>query len=195
MQHQVEARQRPGLKRAVPEQRFGRTRNLITAAWRLPFKRVFALTALLFFVGEFYPLSNFPMYSGVSDDADYYYLTDEAGRPVPMLTYFGIRTARAKKVFRGHLKEFTDARGVKREEGTMEERRAAGETLLRFLENNMNPGQREALDAQRIRLMWTVLTMPGGRIAAETQEIAALDLSAALSGVPPSASPGGAVSE
>ena len=185
MQHQVEARQRSGLNAPPASQPAGRLRRLSAAAWRLPFKRVSALTALLFFAGEFYPLSNFPMYSGVSDDADYYYLADEAGRPVPMLTYFGIRTARAKKPFRGHLKEFTDARGVKREEGTMEERRAAGETLLRFLQNNMNPGQREALDARRIRLMWTVLTMPGGRIAAETREIASLDLAAP----PPSAAP------
>ncbi len=129
----------------------------------LPFKRVAALVAVLFFVGEFYPLSNFPMYSGIAKDADYYFLTDGDDSPIPMLERFGIRTARAKKIFQMHLNEITRARGGKRSTATAEELERAALLLLEALFANMPDGQAPLLTAQQLRLYRVDLTLEDGR--------------------------------
>jgi hypothetical protein len=161
---------------AILKRRFPWAGRAARAAWKLPFKRVTCLTALLFFVGEFYPLSHFPMYSGISPWTYYLYAQDAEGKPLPMLALFGIRTARAKKIYRSYLASLTEARGKKPNEATDEEERAAGEYLLRFLLGNMLPGQRAELRTDRVKLAYVHLSYEQRNFERKERIVASIDL-------------------
>jgi hypothetical protein len=140
-----------------------------------PFKRVAALVIAFIVIGEFYPFSHFPMYSGVSSDADYFYITNESDEPIPMVQYFGTRTAQAKKIYRKQLTELTDARKVKRAMATREEERQAGEYLLNYLLKTMPDPQRPLLKASEIRLIRVALTIEDAKFKHEKHTIASID--------------------
>ncbi len=98
-----------------------------------PLKRCLLLVFALHLIGEYFPFSHFPMYSGISDNAYHFYLTDENDKPIPMLTAFGVRTAQASKIYRTRLRVVTDREGRDWWEATAEDEREAGNFVLESL--------------------------------------------------------------
>ncbi len=147
------------------------TRKLIP----LPFKRVILMTLFLFCIKEFYPFSHFPMYSGLAEDADLFYSRASSGEPIPVLTVFGIRTARLKKQFNTELDSITSKRGARRSKATPEEQREAGERALRYLVNNQNDGQRYTYPIREVELVRVLVEIRGGTFHRSEQLIARLE--------------------
>ncbi len=173
------------MRPATSQSRFTFAIRALKHAWNWPFKRVVCLTALLCLIGEFYPLSHFPMYSGISANASYVYVQDANGSPLPMLTLFGVRTARAKKIYRSHLTSLTKARDTKPSLATAKEQQAAGEHLLKFLLGNMTSGQRALLCTDRLKLAYVHLSYEQRRFEKKEHIIATMDVPVPETGVAP----------
>lgn len=149
--------------------------RVLALLWRLPFKRVAALTLMLHLVGEFYPFSNYPMYSRLDDEADLVYVRRIAdGRPVPMLAAYGLNTSRAKKIYQSVVDRQVRARGARRAEATPEEMRAAAAYVLEKLAGRMSPGQRQIYPASGIELVRVALTNEGGKLRRVETPLAAI---------------------
>jgi hypothetical protein len=86
--------------------------------------------------GEFYPFSNFPMYSSFTPSTYYVYVTDLTDQPVPVTLLTGKVLSNLKKQYDTELKAEKSAApggGVKQEDLPVEARRRAGEVVLRWL--------------------------------------------------------------
>ena len=58
--------------------------SLLSTSRRLwPFGLILGLCGITFFIGEHYPLTRFPMYSGFPDHTYYLYVGDKNGDPDP----------------------------------------------------------------------------------------------------------------
>ena len=64
---------------------------------------------------EFYPFSNYPMYSKFDGEDYYLFLADHEGKPIPSKDY-GITTPKVKKRFKKRLDEAAERLGVKKSE-------------------------------------------------------------------------------
>lgn len=95
-------------------------------------------------VGEFYPISHFPMYSSLGDDAVVLSVRTGDGTPVPLLEVFGKRESRCKKIWKSKLREIANAAGHHSQDATLEEKSAAGEYLLKRLLAERYYGKLEA---------------------------------------------------
>lgn len=88
----------------------------------------FALLSLS--MGEFYPISNFPMYTRNGETTRYYYLQAANGDPVPVRDYFQISTSEIKKIYERKLKAWAKEAGKNRDDISSAERlRLCEETL------------------------------------------------------------------
>lgn len=86
--------------------------------------------------GEFYPFSNFPMYSTFSDSTYYVYVTDLKDEPVAVTLLTGKVLSNLKKQYDTELKaekRTVGAGEVKQGDLPIEARRRAGEVVLRWL--------------------------------------------------------------
>lgn len=94
--------------------------------------------------GEWYPFSNFPMYSNFEKQAYYVYITDKNDQPVAMYPTFGNWPSGIKKMYDGKLKEVVnDLKAKANNQGTTyktkivnmtsEECRPAGDATLKQL--------------------------------------------------------------
>ncbi|HSJ02225.1 MAG: hypothetical protein ACAI34_16420 [Verrucomicrobium sp.] len=83
--------------------------------------------------GEWYPFSNFPMYSSFEKQAYYVYVTDREDRPLALYPTFGNWSSGVKKIFDGYFK--AEAKVLKKpsKKMTAEESRPAGDAALRQL--------------------------------------------------------------
>lgn len=81
--------------------------------------------------GEFYPFSNFPMYSRFEPHTYYVYLKDLKGNLVPVSPLFGTSITNVKKVYDGKLTSLKKASGkkVKADLEAGDRQRASSETL------------------------------------------------------------------
>lgn len=97
--------------------------------------------------GEWYPFSNFPMYSDFEEQAYYVYVTDRNDKPVPLGETFGMAPSDVKKAYDQKLKKEVDrlkseakAQGQKYSrkiiEMSAEECRPVGDATLRELREN-----------------------------------------------------------
>ncbi len=116
---------------------------------RQPFLFHWALVVLMAFViplltrstekpGEFYPFSNFPMYSSFEPDTYYVFVTDLNDQPVAVGPAFGIAISNVKKAYDrklGVLKQEAGGKG-KRASLPLEKRRIAADEVLRWLTEN-----------------------------------------------------------
>jgi hypothetical protein len=102
-------------------------------AKKLLLPRLWVVVALLLAVGEEFPFSRFPMYASFDPVADYYYVAEVTGKPLPCLAVFGSSTAKLKKMYRSRLEALTAARGANEADATAAERRQAGEELIDWL--------------------------------------------------------------
>ena len=74
----------------------------------IPYKFMFILLVLSLWLGEWYPISNFPMYSGFTYSSEFVYITDGQDRPIPLQIEFGFRTAFLKKAYNSRLKQLSN---------------------------------------------------------------------------------------
>jgi len=96
--------------------------------------------------GEFYPFSNYPMYSSFEAETYYVYVTDGTDKPVAMGTVFGVPASDVKKAFDRKLDAAKKAAGgkVRKANLPIEMQAAAGREVLEWLKanapNDQKPG-------------------------------------------------------
>lgn len=83
--------------------------------------------------GEWYPFSNFPMYSSFEKQAYYVYVTDLEDRPLALYPTFGNWTSGVKKIFDNYFKAEAKALKKPSKKLTAEEARPAGDATLKQL--------------------------------------------------------------
>jgi hypothetical protein len=131
--------------------------------------------------GEWYPFSNFPMYSTFEPTAYYVYVTDENDVPVSIWQTFGTWPSAVKKGYDAllkaevaRLKSQAQKRGGKYSRRIVEmegdECRPAGDAILRQLRDS-SPNQDEVRKHRGYRLQQVDITLEGGRIVQETKKV------------------------
>jgi hypothetical protein len=105
--------------------------HVLIKIWRaVPFGPMFVLVLFLFGVKEYYPFSDFPMYSNLDHEADIIYLTDQADQALPMQKVFRTGSGTAKKMYKKELNALTKTTGRKLVHATAEDRAAAGRAVM-----------------------------------------------------------------
>lgn len=159
--------------------------NRWSRRWRQPLLVLPLLVVFMLVVGEFYPFSDFPMYSDPDPDTTYYIFLgdadalDEGGlpRPIAMQYLVGIRAAKAKKILWSNLK--ARARELGKGAGDLSDeelRQVAAATLAYFRAREEHMGTADQMPArlalvrgevdlalgEGIRERWTVLAEEEG---------------------------------
>jgi hypothetical protein len=81
---------------------------------KIPFLSVIVLALIMQATKEFYPFSNYPMYSDLPPSVEYYYLTTGKGEPLPQVRFFGFSTSWTKKMLNSRLsRTFADFSDLK----------------------------------------------------------------------------------
>lgn len=122
--------------------------------------------------GEFYPFSNFPMYSRFAPDTYYVYVTDLNDQPVPIGRFFNIASSDVKKAYDRRLDAIKKSTGQKarRKEMPLELRARAAEEVLRWLtDNSQNPGAVKAIGG--IRLYQADVLYQDGRVMQKHERV------------------------
>jgi hypothetical protein len=115
----------------IHENRFMSLPATLFSLWeRLPFRAMALLTALLLFLKEEFPFSNFPMYANFDEEADVVFVTDQNNAPVAMEPLFGTGSAGTKKRYEAELASLCNKAKRDTEHSTPEERKQAGATEL-----------------------------------------------------------------
>jgi hypothetical protein len=83
--------------------------------------------------GEWYPFSNFPMYSKFEKQAYYVFITDLDDKPVPTFPIFSVWPSHIKKIYDAEIKAIAKQLGKASKKLTAEERRPAGDRVLKQL--------------------------------------------------------------
>ncbi|MCF6312852.1 MAG: hypothetical protein L3J39_10420 [Verrucomicrobiales bacterium] len=137
--------------------------GLATAIWfRHPFPFLIAFVSFSLAIGEFYPFSNFPMYSDPDDrenyfvlsaipdqnnidqlpepkpgsapaNTPYYQLDGMICRPLPSYPFTGLTAPTIKKMFKSRMNTFAKKHGTKRKHLNSEQRRQLGEKFLLYI--------------------------------------------------------------
>ncbi len=97
--------------------------------------------------GEFYPFSNFLMYSSFEPETYYVFVTDGADKPVAIGRVFGVASSDVKKTFDAKLKEAKAKAGgkVRKSELPLETQAQAGGEVLLWLKGVSPVDQREGI--------------------------------------------------
>ena len=122
--------------------------------------------------GEFYPFSNFPMYSRFAPDTYYVYVTDLKDEPVPIGQTFNIASSDVKKAYDRRLDAIkkSTSQKARRKEMPLELRARAAEDVLRWLtENSQKPDAVRAIGG--IRLYQADVTYEDGRVTEKRERV------------------------
>lgn len=116
------------------------SRKLLEWLRLVPWKLFLFLSITMSLVGEFYPISDFPMYSSFSKGAWYVFLADQNDNPLPSMPTVGLKTPRLKKIYTSHVRRLREKprKGKRRVKADAE--LLAGEGTLHFL-LKMNPSR------------------------------------------------------
>ncbi len=106
-------------------------RRIFWVLKNIPYKFMLILLLLSLWLGEWYPISNFPMYSGFTYSSDFVYITDSQDRPIPLQIEFGFRTAFLKKAYNSRLKQLSNQKN-----SNQNINRDLQESLKQLLANN-----------------------------------------------------------
>jgi hypothetical protein len=103
---------------------------VLLTAWFIPW-----LTRKTEKPGEWYPFSNFPMYSTFEPATYYVYVTDLKDKPVALSDVFSTSTSNVKKAYDRKLKNSKKSSGDKgkRSELPLDQRRVAAKEVLEWL--------------------------------------------------------------
>ena len=74
----------------------------------IPYKFMLILILLSLWLGEWYPISNFPMFSTFQNSNNFVYITDGRDRPISLELEFGFHPAFLKKLYRSRLKKLSN---------------------------------------------------------------------------------------
>lgn len=111
------------------------TPAILRKAWsflrQVPFLSVILLALLLQGMKEFYPFSHYPMFSVLTPDVEFYYLTDSQGKLVPQKTYFGFSTSWTRKMLNTRLAKLSGGDNI--DNASPVEIREAGQQTLAYL--------------------------------------------------------------
>lgn len=134
--------------------------------------------------GEWYPFSNFPMYSDFEEQAYYVYVTDRDDKPVSIGDIFGMAPSDVKKAYDQklkkevqRLKDEAKGRGQKYSrkiiEMSAEECRVAGDATLRDLREHTKY-QDAVRQLNGLRLYQVDIFIKDGRIEKNTKRVGAV---------------------
>jgi hypothetical protein len=125
--------------------------------------------------GEFYPLSNYPMYSHFEGRDYYVFLADGEGEPVPCKD-FGLTAPKLKKRFKGELKSAGLKESVLRDRKmAMEEIAPIADGVLRRVAKGRRPGGRLGA-GDELTMYLTYIYSEDGKIVKRSERIAAVKL-------------------
>ncbi len=126
--------------------------------------------------GEFYPFSNFPMYSRFLPRTYYVMVTDLTDAPVATVPLSGQVSSNIKKAYDRNLDELKKASAGKYKKADLpvEERQKAGAKVLTWLMELSDPGKLKAMGG--LRLKQVDLFIEDGKIAQRTIDVGEVKL-------------------
>ena len=136
--------------------------HMLELLQRLPFKYHWFLVVLMAFIipfltrhtekpGEFYPFSNFPMYSRFEPKTYYVYVRGLKGEQVSAAGVFSTSISNVKKVYDGNVTDLKKAmgKGAKKSDLTTEDLQKAATKTLRWLVGIAPEKSKSQLEALR----------------------------------------------
>lgn len=117
---------------------------------KIPFLSVILLAILLQIMRENYPFSHLPMYSGLTKDVDYYFITDAKGEPMPQGIYFGFSTSKTKKMFNTRLRKIS--KGGNTDSASEAQIAEAGKETLEYMMAHIREDRRAQVEKSGIQL-------------------------------------------
>ncbi len=139
----------------------------------IPYKFMFILILLSLWLGEWYPISNFPMYSNFGNSTYFVYITDSQDKPIPLKLEFGFHAAFLKKAYNSRLKKFSDRENIKQ---NINKQVKAGEELLQYIVSEINPKVNNYTEYQKLKLWKVIISIKNGQIVKKRKLIAELEL-------------------
>ena len=122
--------------------------------------------------GEFYPFSNFPMYSRFSPETYYVFVSDIENQPVAVGPAFGIAISNVKKAYDRkltNLKKEAGGKGKKADLPAEKKRMAADEVLHWLTENAPDPAAIKARSG--LRLHEVTIVFKEGRVSKTQSQV------------------------
>lgn len=122
--------------------------------------------------GEFYPFSNFPMYSRFAPDTYYVFVTDLKDQPIAVGNTFGTAISNVKKVYDRKLTNLKKEAGGKGKKADLpdEVRRIAADEVLHWLADNAH--DREAVKEHGgLRLHQVDVIFKDGRVSKSSHQV------------------------
>ncbi|MEO7933961.1 MAG: hypothetical protein ABIT76_12470 [Chthoniobacterales bacterium] len=98
-----------------------------------PFVWVFVIAIALQFIGERFPFSPFPMYSGFSKETTVLYVTDAKDEPLAIKKVFRLDASKVKKAYNKALIAICKKNGRDDGDATPADVQAAGKYMVEFL--------------------------------------------------------------
>ena len=124
---------------------------------------------------EYYPFSNYPMYSQF-DESDYFvYIADQDGEPLPSKATFRITTPKIKKRFKSELGAVAKRLGVKKGQVAGVELERVAVTTLQSLDNAVVDHPRVA-SLKELQLIYVDLRRGDGEILVSERKIGAIPI-------------------
>lgn len=143
------------------------------SAGKVPFLGVLVLALFLQVMKENYPFSHYPMYSGLTDNVEYYYLTNAKGEPVPQGIYFGLSTSWTKKMLNTRLNKITGGRNI--DSASPAEISEAGRQTLQYLvEHRLKEDRRAQVARDGLQLHQVYVERKGDKLLTTPSFIAEL---------------------
>ncbi len=144
-------------------------RSRIASIWEaIPCKLVLFLTAVALAVGEFYPFSDYPMYSQFKGEEYYLFLKDADDEPVPCKA-FHTSAPKLKKRFKSKLKDLAKEEKVR-------ERNVSAEGLARIGGETLESYRRSSEVKGTIKLIHVHIGYVDGEITKTEREIASVEM-------------------
>jgi len=174
------------MDQAVTDTHF--TQRIFSWLQRQPFRFHWALVLLMAVVipvltrhtekpGEFYPFSNFPMYSRFAPDTYYVYVTDLQDKPIAVAMTFGTAISNVKKAYDRKLTNLKKDVGGKGRKADLppEVKRVAADEVLHWLADN-SPSKELVKVHSGLRLHEVNVTYRDGRVSKSERQVGEIQL-------------------
>lgn len=127
--------------------------------------------------GEFYPFSNFPMYSRFAPDTYYVYVTDLQDKPIAVGMTFGTAISNVKKAYDRKLINLKKEAGGKGRKADLpaEVKRVAADEVLHWLADNA-PSKELVKSHTGLRLVEVNVTYRDGHVSKSGHQVGEIQL-------------------
>lgn len=142
--------------------------RIAAQARRFPCKLLVVTVLLLLGAGEWYPLSNYPMFASIDPVSWYVYVTDANDRPLAIQPHFGVSAGVLRRMYRTHCEA---RRGASEGGAPGMLDAAAGQAVLEFLLRSRRPAE-ASRSPSRIRLWHAAVSQADGRIVRHAELVA-----------------------